>query len=250
MVASSKSDRFAPNTITARVYQQIKRDILNGVYPPGAHLVRQTMAKRYGVSSLPILEACYRLEMDGLVENSPQLGVHVIEISEEILEEDRIFREAIECQAARLFARRASADDKERMQELARLMDSIQEKIPSDDPEIRALFQKHHSEFHLAVAKASQSKILYRQMKRLWYRRFMVTGDLHAFLNPVPKNWHLDLIDALNTGDPDHAERQMRIHLNFRSDQFKGTVEELLRRERAELYEALLRGKGDAGDML
>lgn len=251
MLNTTKSDRLTPKTIAARVYQQIRDDIINGVYPPGAHLVRMTLAKRYGVSPIPIMEACYRLEMDGLVENSPQLGAHVVEVSEEVLEEDRMFREAVECQTARLFAERASDQEKEQVRELARFIDSIEEKMTGDQPEIeqmQRLFQQQHSEFHLAVARISRAKSLYRQMKRLWYRRLMATGDIHAVLYPVPRNWHVDLAESLACGDPERAEKHMRYHVSFRGDKFNDSVKEVLRRGRAELLNILMQGKGESED--
>lgn len=246
----SKSGRLKPKTTVARVYEQIKRDIIDGVHPPGAHLVRMALAKRYGVSSIPIMEACYRLEMDGLVENSPQLGAHVVELSEEVLNEDRTFREAIECQTARLFAERATDMEKDEIRELARFIDSIEERMTEDLPEreqMQRLFQEQHSEFHLAVARISGAKILHRQMKRLWYRRLMISGDFHAVMYPVPRNWHGELAEALSGGDPDAAERQMRIHVDFRHDKFGDSVREVLRRGRAEYMEILIHSKNGAG---
>ncbi len=250
MLDSSQSDRLPPKTMSLQVYRQIKDDIINGVYPPGAHLVRMTLAKRYGVSAIPVMEALYRLEMDGLVENSPQLGAHVIQISEEILEEDRTFREAVECQTARLFAERASDTEKGQIRELAKFIDTVQEKMTgSGQPEMeqmQRLFQRQHSEFHFAVARISKANSLYRHMKKLWYRRLMLTGDIHAVLYPVPKNWHGDLAESLASGDPDGAEKHMRQHVSFRGDKFSDSVREVLRRGRSELMEILLRSGGEA----
>lgn len=243
----SKSGNGAAKTAAARVYLQIKQDIIDGVYPPGAHLVRMALAKRYGVSHIPIMEACYRLELDGLVENSPQLGAHVVELSEEVVTDDLIFREAIECQTARLFAERATDTEKEEIRELAKFIDSIEEKMAEDRPEreqMRRLFQEQHSEFHLAVARASRAKILLRQMQRLWYRRLMISGDFHHVKYPVPGNWHGELAEALASGDPDVAERRMRVHIYFRVDKFGDSVREVLRRGRAEYLEIMLRNKG------
>lgn len=247
---TSQSDRILPKTMAVQVYRQIKDDIINGVYPPGAHLVRMTLAKRYGVSHIPIMEALYRLEMDGLVENSPQLGAHVIEISEEILQDDRVFREAVECQTARLFAECASDSEKEQIRELAKFIDSIEEKMTgTGQPEMermQRLFQRQHSEFHLAVARISGARSLYRQMKKLWYRRLMATGDIHAVLYPVPRNWHIDLAESLAAGDPDRAEKHMRHHVSFRTDKFNDSVREVLRRGRAELLEIMMQDGSEA----
>ena len=252
MLDTSKSDRIPPKTIAVQVYRQIRQDIIDGVYPPGAHLVRMTLAKRYGVSAIPVMEALYRLEMDGLVENSPQLGAHVVEVSEDILEDDRIFREAVECQTARLFAERASAAEKDQIRELAKFIDSIEEKMTEEGraemEQMQRLFQRQHSEFHFAVAKISGARSLYRQMKTLWYRRLMATGDIHAVLYPVPKNWHIDLAESLASGDPERAEKHMRHHVSFRKDKFNDSVREVLRRGRAELLEILVQGGSGAED--
>lgn len=253
MLDASESSRMQPRTIAARVYRQIREDIVNGVYSPGEHLVRVTLAKRYGVSAIPVMEALYRLEIDGLVENSPQLGAHVVEISEKILEEDRTFREAIECQVARLFAERASETEKEQIRELAKFIDAIEEKMTGDGhPEMermQCLFHRQHSAFHFAVAKMSGAQGLYRQMKRLWYRRLMATGDLHAVLYPVPKNWHIDLAESLASGDAERAEKHMRHHVSFRGDKFNDSVKELLRRGQAEFLDILMqRGENEVAD--
>lgn len=76
----------------------------------------------------------------------------------------------------------------------------------------------------------------------------MATGDIHAVLYPVPKNWHVDLAESLASGDPDHAEKHMRHHIGFRSDKFNDSVKEVLRRGRAELLKILMQGKDEPED--
>lgn len=238
------------STLTERVYGLIKSDIINGVFPPGMHLVRRTLAKRYGVSPLPIMEACFRLENDGLVENSPMLGTHVIEINEEIIEEDRKYREALECQSARLFAENAPLLERQQLRVLAAFLDSIQEKFHQGDREMEESFRQHHLEFHLAVAKGSGAKVIHRQMTKLWYRRVMVAGDTHATLYPAPRGWHAMLAESLTGDDPDKADKCMRFHLRYNNDREKtrDTVSEVLRRGDKELIDRILEQQVVSGD--
>lgn len=238
-----QSGRMEPRTITARVYQQIKDDIMNGVYPPGAHLVRRTLAKKYGVSSLPVMEACFRLENDGLVENSPMMGTHVVDFNEEVVEEERKFREALECQVARYVAESASELDLQRLQITAQYLDSIQGKFNPDDDEMVNAFHEHHSQFHLSLAKLSGAKVIYQQMKKLWFRRQMLAGDVNAILFPVPIGWHAMLMEALGSRDPDVAERAMRKHVAFNSDKIDASVKEVKSRGAAELIGRMLKQK-------
>lgn len=235
MYDTMQSGRMEPRTITARVYKQIKDDIMRGVYPPGTHLVRRTLAKHYGVSSLPIMEACFRLESDGLVENSPMLGTHVVDINEEIVEEERKYREALECQVARHVAELAEDLDLQQLDVTARHLDSIQDGLDAKDEAKLNSFYEHHTLFHLSLAKVSRAKVIYRQMKKLWYRRQMIAGDVNAILFPVPHGWHIRLMDAIKSRDPDKAEQAMRTHLSYNKDKVDASVREVKNLGAAEL---------------
>ena len=245
---TSQSDRILPNTMATKVYLQIKDDIINGVFAPGTHLVRRTLAKRYGVSMLPVLEACLRLETDGLVENSPLMGSFVVDITPEKARDELILRQAIECQAAREYAVYSSTRDKEQLMKAARLLDSIQEKLNPDNREHEQLFQRQHGEFHLAIAKMSGALLLYQQMKKVWYRTLMLICNMNSTLYPHPKGWHTQLTEALNSGDPETAEKVMRTHILYRSEKNQESIHEVLKRGREELIDAILDGVEPDGE--
>jgi DNA-binding GntR family transcriptional regulator len=248
MPDASQSERLQPNTIATQVYRRLREDIVTGVLPPGMHLVRRTLAKRYGVSVLPVMEACFRLENDGLVENSPLLGAHVINITAEITEEERVFREAIECQAARELVAAAPEAAKNKLRELAETLDMIQESLGGGDKEVERAFQRRHSEFHLFIARQARAKLLYRQMRRLWFRRLMLSCNINTSLFPHPKGWHARLADELCSGDQDRAEREMRAHVRFNRDKNAEAVRELLRRGRDGLIGGMLEQEALAAD--
>lgn len=239
---TSHSERLMPNTMATKVYRKIREDIITGVFPPGTHLVRRALAKRYGVSMLPILEACLRLETDGLVENSPLVGAFVVDITPEKAREELILRQAIESQAAREFAVHASAREREQLMEAARLLDSIQDKLNPGNREHEQLFQRQHGEFHLAIARMSGAVLLYQQMKKVWYRTLMLVCNMNSTLFPNPKGWHVQLATALNSGDPDHADREMRRHVLFNSEKSSESVKAVLSRGREELIDTILNG--------
>lgn len=228
--------------MATKVYRQIREDIINGVFAPGTHLVRRTLAKRYGVSMLPVLEACLRLETDGLVENSPLMGTFVVDMTPEKANDELILRQAIECQAAREYAMCASARDREQLLEAARLLDSIQEKLNPDNREHGQLFQRQHSEFHLAIAKMSGAVLLYKQMKKVWYRTLMLVCNMNSTLFPNPKGWHVQLAEALNGGDPEAADKAMRNHVLYNSEKSRESIREMLKRGREELIGTILDG--------
>ncbi|MER5394094.1 GntR family transcriptional regulator, partial [Saccharopolyspora sp. NPDC002686] len=70
----------------SEVYDQLRAEIVDGTWEPGAALVELALAERYGTSRTPVREALRRLQQDGLVERGDR-GMRVRTRSpEEILE--------------------------------------------------------------------------------------------------------------------------------------------------------------------
>jgi DNA-binding GntR family transcriptional regulator len=197
-------------TLKAQVYQTLRREILSGAMPPGTRLVRRALSQRLGVSPIPVIEALHQLEKDGLVESQPMYGHRVREMSVETARNDHIVREAIECQAARLCALKASAEQVETLKEQAVELD----KLLKSDPEGSAPAEKH-LEFHLGVARATGYSGLAEALQNLWFRRLMVLNTVNAAALGLPRNWHAQLVKALATRDPDVAEHAMREHVQY-----------------------------------
>ena len=67
------SERAAAGTMTKqeRVYRAIRERILSGAYGPGYRVVIDPLAEEFGVSALPVREAIWRLEAEGLVVYRP-----------------------------------------------------------------------------------------------------------------------------------------------------------------------------------
>jgi DNA-binding GntR family transcriptional regulator len=61
-----------------RAYQLIKDKITDGQYGPGFRLVLGTIAKELDVSVVPVREAIRRLEAEGLVTFTTNVGAHVV----------------------------------------------------------------------------------------------------------------------------------------------------------------------------
>ena len=64
-------------TLAETVRQRLADDILRGVYPPGARLDENGLAKRFDLSRTPVREALRQLTSTGLVEMRPRRGVIV-----------------------------------------------------------------------------------------------------------------------------------------------------------------------------
>ena len=67
---------FDPNdrqSLTARVYEHIREDIIEGRYANGAYLVETKLAEELDVSRTPIREALKQLELEDLVATASEL---------------------------------------------------------------------------------------------------------------------------------------------------------------------------------
>jgi DNA-binding GntR family transcriptional regulator len=65
------------------VCSAIRDDIVNGYFSPGDRLTEEQLAKRYGVSRVPVREALRTLESEGFVSTRKHAGASVAEPSEQ-----------------------------------------------------------------------------------------------------------------------------------------------------------------------
>jgi DNA-binding GntR family transcriptional regulator len=69
------------STRVASVHALLRRDILNGKFPPGSRLAAATLQEKYGASSGLLREVLPRLVAEGLAVAKPQRGYWVISVS-------------------------------------------------------------------------------------------------------------------------------------------------------------------------
>ena len=94
----------ASSSLAGEAYQFVKHRILRGDLSMGQVISRRKIAAELGMSFLPVSEALLRLEFEGLLESRPRAGTRVRIPSREDVRGHYIVREALEVQAAMLFA--------------------------------------------------------------------------------------------------------------------------------------------------
>jgi DNA-binding GntR family transcriptional regulator len=196
-------------TQSARVYGILRDEIIGGALKPGDRLVRRSISKRLGVSPIPVMEALFRLEQEGLVESQPMFGSRVTAITPEGLRNDQVLREALECEAARRCAGSASDAGLETLAEHAACLDEL---MASAEPNNRSGMEAH-LDFHLEIARQAAVPVLEREIRRVWTRRLMRWNWLNAAAFSLPADWHARLVKAIATRDPEKAGKAMRDHV-------------------------------------
>src|SRR5437899_8863837 len=106
-------------SLAAEAYNVVRQRILRGELVLGQVISRRKLAAELGMSFLPVSEALLRLEVEGLLESRPRAGTRVRIPTREDVRGHFIVREALEVQAAVLFAVVATAEDRVELQKLA-----------------------------------------------------------------------------------------------------------------------------------
>ena len=215
-------------TLSRRVYGILRDNIIDGQLKPGERLVRKEIAKRLGVSTIPVIEALYMLEIDGYVENRPLAGCRVRSLTMEDIHDDLMLREALECQVARLCAQNIEPKEGEKLMKLAQQVDRFT-RADTTDP---SLGNQMHLEFHLELGRLSGCDIFVKMLKKVWFQQYMKFNSLKSIrILDIPKDWHQLLVRQIMTGDPDTAEQAMRKHVQFGSQVDRNALDEYLSEE-------------------
>jgi GntR family transcriptional regulator, rspAB operon transcriptional repressor len=198
-------------TLANKIYLLLQERIASGDLVSGTRLVRRTLAKEFEVSPIPVTEALYRLEQDGLVESAPMYGARVKVWTLDALKNDQVLREALECQAARLCAENATDAQLATLLKMAKELDVA---IRSKNADSREGMHQH-LDFHLSVARMGGYRSIEEEVHRIWRRRLMRWNWVSAKSLKIPADWHQQLVLVFKKRDADAAEAKMRAHVRY-----------------------------------
>ena len=202
-----------------KAYLILRDRILKAQLPLGTSLSRRTIALELGMSLLPVAEALQRLESDGLVESRPRVGTRVCDPGPDEIRERYEVREALESQAARLFAKRAGVREKLELQRMAANMDAMFNRCTAaadgDDPDFLYAVHSYHSDLHLRIAEGAACGVLQNAIERNQVLIFNWLFDVAARRPMLPPTFHRDWANAIANGSPEEADRAMREHIQY-----------------------------------
>jgi len=205
-------------TLSEQAYDSIRERILKGEVPLGAPLSRRKLASELGMSLLPVAEALQALQRDGLVESRPRVGTRVcLPDAGEIRNRYQV-REALESQAARLYAERAGPREKRTLERMAEHMDAMFNRSAAstgNDRDFQYAVHSYHLDFHLRIAEFAGNPVLRSLIEKNHVLIFNWLFDVAARRPPLPPDFHRDLAAALNSGKIETADRAMRKHIRF-----------------------------------
>lgn len=165
MLSATDADGSAERTsltATEHAISQLRPLLISGELAPGTRIDQAELAKRFGVSIVPIREALARLQSVGLVEIVPHRGVFVTPIAVEELVDIYTVREVLEEQAARIAVTKLSEAD---LESLARISAAMAGVAKSKDHEKLLAYNR---ELHFTIYRAAGRRHMLQIIERLW----------------------------------------------------------------------------------
>ena len=227
------------------VAEQIRRHIALRLIAPGESLPSEReLAAMFGVGRPTIQLALKELARDRLVESrrGRRGGTFVLEPADDTVVQDELisrllarreeleelldYRRSVEPLISRMAARVRKRNDLSAMRATIREMVSARE-----EPD----YMRFDTEFHLAVAGATQNRYLVRSMEDI---RLQLNDALS--LLPESETWHRRIsgeheaiFDAIEKRDPRAAEKATLVHVDNSDRSVRATLAAIRRRRQA-----------------
>lgn len=214
---AAEPSRTVRTSLAQRAYLDIRNKILKGELVVGAALSRRKLADELNISVPPVMEALQQLERDGLVESRPRAGTRVRVPTRRDVQDRSLVREALEIQAARLFAERATAAEKKELRQMGRRMDQLYAACEENMDDRDFLFSANafHMKLHLRIADGARCPALHEAIEKEQVLIFNWLYETVAERHKLGSDFHARLTDALATGTVTQAENAMRHHIRF-----------------------------------
>ena len=202
-------------SLAERAYLAIRNRILRGELPLGEVVSRRALAAELGISVPPVTEALQRLESEGVLESRPRAGTRVRVLTRSDVEDRCILREALESQSARLFAERATPEEKEELLRLGVHMDQLYAACETDPVDRDFLFSvnTYHMGLHLRIAECARCPALRDAIEKQQVLVFNWLHDTAVERRTLAADHHARLTRALATGTAAQADAAMRHHI-------------------------------------
>lgn len=195
----------------AKAYDELKRSIVHGELKAGVRLTETALTEMLGVSRTPVREALRRLCYEGYLIKSN--GYEVKPMTWKDVRDILEVRRALECESARIAAKRITATQKAHLQANFDRSKDL-EKIPDREERLEH-FSRLDREFHTEIFEITGnthflelSNSLQDRIYRLRLASITKESEMHDCLFQ-----HKNILDSILSGEAEHAEFYSRIHL-------------------------------------
>ncbi len=198
-------------SLRARVFEALRRAIIQGILPPDSTIVEQQVADELEVSRTPVREALQKLEGLGLVQRSDGRRRYVVRgftakdvddiASVRILLEESAILESTPLLGPGDFVH------------LNRLLEEMEQSVM--DPGSRGLHSRAHRQFHLYMAERSDNLYLQKLVTSVLDYATMVWEAYQPSRGHLvlAQKSHRGIVEALQNGECREAQQILRQHI-------------------------------------
>lgn len=192
------------------VFNTLRNAILTGELSPGERLMEIKLADKLGVSRTPIREAIRKLELEGLVVNTPRKGAEVANISAEDLRDVLEVRRSLEVLAIRLACDKMTEETLELLHEnIDAFKHSIDAKATSDIASVDVSF---HDIIYKSTGNNRLIQILNNISEQMYRYRFEYIKNKEAWNRLVEE--HMNIYEAIKNRDKELAVKSILLHID------------------------------------
>jgi DNA-binding GntR family transcriptional regulator len=200
-------------SLSDRVAEQIKNQILDASLKPGQRLIVEKLATDLDVSRTPVREGLRKLASENLITYDRN-QYRVRELTPRYIEEVFAVRRALEALAAAVAAKYISDAQLYRMREIIDRVKGMMIKTPEEYSKLYSI----DIDFHETIAEAACNQRLKRMLdilrdQILFIRRWVLVPRMMDDTRQTTVEEHEAVWEKLCQGDSDGASQQMAKHL-------------------------------------
>jgi DNA-binding GntR family transcriptional regulator len=199
------------STLHQRVCEELRGRMMSGLLPPGTRIPEARLAGELNVSRGTMREALRQLQRERLISWEPRRSPHVRRMTTPEIEDIYEVRELLEGGAARVLA---ALRPRDRRRAVAALQAAFEDLRRAAEESVTA---RIHAElhFHQTVCAQAGNQLLLQLWQEL---RPVIQLMLHCVPAPVLQGLsvedHLELIEAIERGDPSEAASVVAGHFS------------------------------------
>ena len=205
-------------TLSERIYDQIRRDIITNQLKPGEKINIRELCERYDASETPIRLALNRLASENIIDNFPRQGMRVKNMDVDLCEETFDARMMLECYYLSNVVMTLNVNEtmrnafRQNVEHNLQAVELLDEGSSLDD---YLTNYRYDIEFHELLIKATGNKLLldlYRFLNPFLYVNYVYSKQSKArLLTGILE--HKAILQALLDGDAEKAKQALVHHL-------------------------------------
>lgn len=200
-------ERIHRPSVADTVFEELHRQILTLVLPPGTRMSEVEVAQALGVSRQPVRDAFYRLSKLGFLTIRPQRATTVSLISERSVMQARFVRTAIEVETVRAACNRLTPHD---FDALAAILDDQATTVARKDAE---RFHQLDDQFHREISERAGHGYVWDIIRENKAHMDRVRYLSLSFASERTYAEHREILAAIHARNADTAAAAIRQHL-------------------------------------